>query len=94
MNLRLMTGERLRQLRKARGWRQAEVALRLDLSGAAVSRIEKGLVDLSYSRLRQLAALYEMPLTELLDFENDQHAALRVALESQLVYLYEELKRL
>lgn len=59
-------GERIRQLRKARGWKQEALALASDLANAsAVSKIEKGQVDPPFSTLVALAKALGVPVSIL-----------------------------
>lgn len=58
--------ERLAQLRRARGWSQAELAERLDVSRQAVSRWEVGTSFPSMEKLLALADAYELSLAALL----------------------------
>lgn len=65
---RLDTGERLlagdiRTLRKARGLKLAEIALRLNRSVGWVSQVERGLSMPSLEDLGALAALFDVPIS-------------------------------
>lgn len=59
-------GRQLAKYRRARHLTQAQVGEHLQISGEAVSRLERGFVDLSVSKLLQLADLYGCPADELL----------------------------
>ncbi|MFW5652538.1 MAG: helix-turn-helix domain-containing protein [Planctomycetota bacterium] len=54
--------DRLRQAREAAGLSQSEVAERLAVSQAAISRWESGRKSPSLSRVQQLAELYRVSL--------------------------------
>jgi len=62
----LNIGRQLAEYRLARGLTQAKVGEYLKISGEAVSRLERGQVELSVSKLLQLADLYGCPADELL----------------------------
>lgn len=57
---------RLRKLRDNAGWSQQEVADRLYISQAAYSRLEKGEIEMTLSRLLRIREIYNVPLTELI----------------------------
>lgn len=59
---------RMRQLRKRAGLTQEQVAARLGVDPATISRIERGLVvDLSLDRLHALASVYKASIAEFLN---------------------------
>lgn len=53
--------------RKAAGITQAELAEKLELSNDAISRLERGHISLSVSRLLELAEIFECDAAELLN---------------------------
>ncbi len=57
---------RMRALREYTGHTQTEVAERLGISQAAYSRLEKGEVEISLSKLIVLSEIYAVPLHEML----------------------------
>lgn len=57
---------RIRSLRESMGLTQSEVAEKLCVSQAAYSRLEKGEIEISFSKLMVLSELYAMPLDILL----------------------------
>lgn len=57
---------RLRKLRDNAGWSQQEVADRLYISQAAYSRLEKGEIEMTLSRLLRIREIYNIELEELL----------------------------
>jgi transcriptional regulator with XRE-family HTH domain len=67
MKLSDTLGERLRTLRKDKKWTQKHVAALMDMSVPAISKIESGDTDINYSRLQQIAQVYELSTVELLD---------------------------
>ncbi|TRW16925.1 helix-turn-helix transcriptional regulator [Glacieibacterium frigidum] len=53
---------RLRVLRAERGWSQADLAARLDVSRQSVNAIETGKYDPSLPLAFRIAALFEAPI--------------------------------
>jgi len=58
---------RLRELRTARGWSQAELAGRIDVSRQAVNAIETGKHDPSLTLAFRIARLFETSIEEIFD---------------------------
>lgn len=67
-NLTIMSsiGKNIRQLRQKNGWSQGEVAKRLNISIPAFSKIETGVTDINFSRLDQIARLFEISPLEVI----------------------------
>lgn len=61
---------RLRELRAERGWSQAELAERLEVSRQTVNAIETGKYDPSLPLAFKLARLFRLPIESL--FEPDE----------------------
>ena len=63
-----MIGERLRAIRRQRGWslRDAEQASHSEFSASALGTYERGERSLSVERLHRLAGLYRVPVDRLL----------------------------
>ena len=62
---------RLRVLRAERGWSQAELGARLDVSRQAVNAVETGKYDPSLPLAFKIARLFDMPIEEIFDDSND-----------------------
>jgi putative transcriptional regulator len=62
---------RLRVLRAERGWSQAELGARLDVSRQAVNAVETGKYDPSLPLAFKIARLFELPIEEIFDDQND-----------------------
>lgn len=62
-------GNNIRKYRKAKGYRQLDLAVALDVSEEYISRVENGLKSLSLRRLFKLADILEVKMTDLIDFE-------------------------
>lgn len=60
------TGDRLRELRKARGWSQPFVAQKLGVTRAAVSQWETEQSKIDQKRLEAVARLYEVTIDHIL----------------------------
>lgn len=61
-------GEKLKELREARGLVQRQVAAKLDVDTAYISKIESNEKPLSRQHLRNLASLFDVPESHLLTF--------------------------
>ena len=62
---------RLRVLRAEREWSQAELAVQLDVSRQAVNAIETGKHDPSLPLAFRIARLFNMPIEEVFDYQED-----------------------
>ncbi|WP_448700691.1 helix-turn-helix domain-containing protein [Mucilaginibacter sp. AW1-3] len=62
----------IRSLRQQYGWSQGDIAAKLGISIPAFSKIETGVTDVNLSRLEQIAAVFSVPLTNLLATEDVQ----------------------
>ncbi len=58
-------GKRLRQLRKAKGWSQQELASMLEVEQSYVSAIETGVFGPSFIKLARLAEAFGITIAEL-----------------------------
>lgn len=58
-------GERLRELRKAKGWSQLDASMEFDMDVSGVARIEKGLRKPMYRTLIRACEIYGLSLEEL-----------------------------
>jgi transcriptional regulator with XRE-family HTH domain len=62
-------GQRLRELRRAKGFTQERLAYSSDLELSRISRIERGIINTSISQVFQIAAALGLPPKELFDLE-------------------------
>ena len=63
----MLNYRKIRALRRAQNWSQAEFALAVGYrSLCSVSRLERGRCDLSLSRLEQIARVLQVPVIELI----------------------------
>ena len=61
-------GKRLSQLRKKNYFTQQELGAKLNISAQAISKWENDLSEPDLSTLRKLAKLYNIKISELLEF--------------------------
>ena len=66
----VMTAERIKALREARGWTQAELARRMNMTRNGINSWEQGLSMLSPPSLVDLAKLFSVSTDYLLGVEN------------------------
>lgn len=57
----------LKELRAARGWTQADLASRLDVSRQTVNALENGKYDPSLPLAFRIADLFGMPIEQIFD---------------------------
>jgi transcriptional regulator with XRE-family HTH domain len=58
--------EKIKSLRKQRGWTLAEMGSKINLTTSAYNKIELGQTPLTLDRLEEIAKIFEMPLQELI----------------------------
>lgn len=63
--------EKLRVLRQGKGWSQEDIAHELGISLPAYSKIERGITNISLSRLNQIGSLFGLSAIGLLAFGED-----------------------
>ncbi len=64
-------GDRLRTLRKTKGYTQENVADMLQISSTAYAKIERGETDISLSRMAELAKVFDTTPEKLLSEETN-----------------------
>jgi transcriptional regulator with XRE-family HTH domain len=62
----ILLGERIRELRKARNWRQIDLAAEAELNVIYISDLENGRKEICLRSLQALAAAFDMKITEML----------------------------
>lgn len=77
-------GQSIAKYRKLVGMTQAELAERLDLSIDAMSRLERGGINLSVSRLLELAEIFDCETADLLDEASHRPRDVAYQIESLL----------
>ncbi len=65
-----LLGKKIRLLRHQKGWSQEDVAVQLNISIPAFSKIETGITDVNLSRLEQISKLFGLTVVEMLT-QND-----------------------
>lgn len=65
-------GKKIRLLRHQKGWSQEDVAVQLDISIPAFSKIETGITDVNLSRLTQISKIFGLSVIEMLSQENPE----------------------
>jgi transcriptional regulator with XRE-family HTH domain len=89
MNLQTI-GNTIRDLRKLKGVSQADIAGELDISIAAVSKIERGLTNISIQRLDQIATILNTSVFTLLGVEKTDIS--KIAVSQEVESLQKELQ--
>ena len=89
MNLQTI-GNTIRDLRKLKGVSQADIAGELDISIAAVSKIERGLTNISIQRLDQIATILNTSVFTLLGVEKTDVS--KIAVSQEVESLQKELQ--
>ena len=64
----ILFGKHLKQLREAKGFSQEALANDAELSVSQISRIERGVITASLSRLISISKSLNIPLKTLFDF--------------------------
>ena len=59
-------GERIRKLRQEKGFTQEKIAEELEVSIAYMSRIERGVTEISLKRLAQISEILDISIDELI----------------------------
>jgi transcriptional regulator with XRE-family HTH domain len=64
-------GENLHRLRKAKGLSLREMSYACNIDNSKIAKIEKGLVNITFTTLLELALALEIHPSSLLDYEMD-----------------------
>jgi transcriptional regulator with XRE-family HTH domain len=65
----LAIGQKLRKIRELKDYKQAYVARQLGISAVAYGKIERGECDVTLSRLNRIAEIFEVPVLQVLSFD-------------------------
>ncbi len=76
--------KKIKAARLLKGWTQDDAARELGIAVSSYAKIERGESDVSISRLAQIAQVFEMKLSHLL--EMNEHTAFNVLLENNTNY--------
>lgn len=63
-------GQRIRQLREARGWSQEHMAAVVGLDRSYVGTVERGERNISLENIVKFAKAFDVPLSQLMDFKH------------------------
>lgn len=74
IDLAIAIGRKIAERRKAHGWTQSQMAEKLGVGYEAVSRMERGAILPTISKIIQVADAFECPIDELL-FESSNRAS-------------------
>ena len=61
--------ENIKTLRELKNYTQQYMALRLDMTQAGYSKIEKGASSVSFEKLEEIAAVFEMDVRNIIKFD-------------------------
>lgn len=64
--------EKIKFLRKQKGWSQEEIANKLQISLNSYGAIERGDTDINLSRLEDISEVFEIELSELFNLNDQQ----------------------
>ncbi len=67
----MLLGERIRKIREEKGWTQAEVADRINISSSAYGQIERKAGQSSFATLCKIAYALDVTVLFLVDLENE-----------------------
>jgi len=65
--IRIQLGERIRELRRKRGWRQIDLAVHAELSKTHICDVETGKREIGIEGLKRIADALDKTLSEILD---------------------------
>ncbi|OPY57900.1 MAG: HTH-type transcriptional regulator SinR [Syntrophorhabdaceae bacterium PtaU1.Bin034] len=88
-NIRLLTGERIRILRKERGWSQEELGERADLHHTYVGAVERGEKNASIDTLDKIAEALGVEMIDLFTLARKQQS-----IDSLRSHVIEEIREL
>jgi transcriptional regulator with XRE-family HTH domain len=95
--MKMEIAERIRMARLAKGLSQQNVAVELDLTTAAYSNIERGITDITVTRLLEISRILDKNMSELLGLDagsgvNDSSSLIyKQTLGQQIVTLTQQL---
>ncbi len=76
--------KKIKAARLLKGWTQDDTAQKLGIAVSSYAKIERGETDVCVSRLAQIAQVFEMQLSQLL--EMNEHTAFNILLENHTNY--------
>jgi len=88
-NKRILLGQRIRAIRKAKGWTQEQLGSKADISYKFIGEIERGQQNPSFDTLVKIADALEIELFDLFRFE--QSITNRKDIEARLTKIIKEI---
>lgn len=85
-------GMKIRKLRELRNFTQTDMASKLNLSLNAYGKVEREETELSLSRLHEIAKILEVPIFELLDFDENKFIFNQHYKDTTTNIAYQEIK--
>ncbi|OMD28129.1 helix-turn-helix domain-containing protein [Paenibacillus odorifer] len=85
MNLPESVGNRIRELRKAKGWTQEQLAEAATLHYSYIGGVERGDRNISLETLEKIIAAFDVPAIEFFRFEDETQR--RKALDEHMALL-------
>ncbi|AIQ72416.1 MULTISPECIES: helix-turn-helix domain-containing protein [Paenibacillus] len=85
MNLPESVGNRIRELRKAKGWTQEQLAEAASLHYSYIGGVERGDRNISLETLEKIIAAFDVPAIEFFRFEDETQR--RKALDEHMALL-------
>lgn len=62
-------GQKIKKLRESKQLTQAQMATRLNIEPSTYAKMERGETDLKYDRLQRIADIFDMSITELINYD-------------------------
>ncbi|MFC0212888.1 helix-turn-helix domain-containing protein [Paenibacillus chartarius] len=87
MELPVLVGERIRNLRKAKGWTQEQLAEAATLHYSYIGGVERGDRNISLETLEKIINALNVPPTELFRFDDNSDEIRRAALDEILTMI-------
>lgn len=84
--------EKIKLVRTSRGLRQEDICNIIKITKPAYSNIERGITDLNYSRLEQIANAFQLTPVELMTYPESKQLKIE-AFEKEIAHCKEELNR-
>jgi len=63
--------EKIKRIRRLKGWSQEEMAEKLNMSIGGYANIERGKTNIRHKRLQDIAQAFHMKLSKLIDLEDE-----------------------
>jgi len=87
MELPVLVGERIRNLRKAKRWTQEQLAEAASLHYSYIGGVERGDRNISLETLEKIISALSVPPTELFNFDDSTDETRRAAIDEILTLI-------